>query len=225
MEEVSGAIFSIGPLEVTGPVITTWAVILLLAVISVLATRRLREEPGPVQAAAEMAVGGLVNYFSGLLGAKHARRYFPIFATFFIFIIVSNYLGILPGAGHVEGFAVPTASLSVTAALAILTFVFTHALGIREKGLKAYLKSFLMPVALLLPLTLIEQIVRPFSLALRLFGNMYGEESVTSNLYNLFPIGAPLIMMVLSLLFCAIQALVFTMLFSIYVSEAIEEEE
>ena len=72
-------------------------------------------------------------------------------------------------------------------------------------------------------LAVIEQVVRPFSLALRLYGNLYGEESVTENLYSIFPIIVPLVMQVLSLLFCLIQALVFTMLLSIYVSEAVEE--
>ena len=77
----------------------------------------------------------------------------------------------------------------------------------------------------MLPLNLIEQVIRPASLALRLYGNMYGEETVTENLYEIFPIGVPLIMNVLSLLFCLLQAIVFTMLLSIYVSEAIEAEE
>lgn len=225
MEEASEAIFSIGPLEVTGPVITMIIMVALLGIAAAVAARNLKERPGTLQAVAEMAVGGLVGYFSGLLGPKKARQYFPVFATFFIFIIVSNYLGLLPGAGHITGFSVPTSSLSVTAALAGMTFLITHTLGIREKGLKNYLKSFLKPVILLLPLTLIEQIVRPFSLALRLYGNIFGEESVTTNLYSIFPIGVPIVMMVLSLLFCAIQAMVFTMLFSIYVHEAIADDE
>ena len=75
-----------------------------------------------------------------------------------------------------------------------------------------------------MPLTLIEQVVRPFSLALRLYGNLYGEEMVTEQLGELFPIGLPLVMQVLSLLFCLIQAIVFTMLLSIYITEATGEE-
>ena len=147
-----------------------------------------------------------------------------IFATFFIFIVVCNYSGLLPGAGHVKGFAVPTACLSVTAALGIVAFFTTHTIGIRERGLGHYLKTFIMPFFLLLPLNLIEQIVRPFSLAVRLYGNLYGEEMVVEQLYNLFPILLPLLMNVLSLIFCLIQAMVFTMLLGIYVSEAVEEE-
>ena len=169
--------------------------------------------------------GYLRNYFEDNLGTRLGRKYFPVFATFFIFIIVCNYSGILPGAGHLKGFAVPTACLSVTAALGIIAFFTTHVIGAKEHGLGNYLLSFTKPIILLLPLTLIEQFVRPFSLALRLYGNLYGEESVTEKLYEIFPIGMPLVMNVLSLLFCAIQAMVFTMLLSLYVSEAAEEEE
>ena len=224
MEEATHALFHIGPLEVTGAVVTTWVVILVLTVLSYLATRNLKEVPGPIQNAAEMAMDYLRGYYSGTLGEKYARKYFPLFATFFIFIIVSNYTGILPGAGHYRGFHVPTASLSVTAGLAVIAFFATHVIGVKEKGFGGYFKHLFstMPLPLFF-LVLVEQVVRPFSLALRLYGNMYGEENVTENLYEIFPIAVPLVMNVLSLLFCMIQALVFTMLFSIYVSEAFEE--
>lgn len=225
MEHTSNALFSIGPLEVTGTVTTMWAIMLVLVLISILATRKLSDIPGPLQTAAELALGSLKNFFSGTLGEKHARKHLPIFATFFIFIVVSNYSSLLPGAGHLDAFKVPTANLSVTAALGVMAFVTTQALGIKERGVKGYLKSFLKPVAFMLPLAIIEQLTRPLSLALRLYGNLYGEEMVSENLYNVFPILLPLIMQVLSLLFCMLQALVFTMLLSIYVGEAIEEEE
>ena len=220
MEHAANVLFTIGPLEVTSAVTTMWAIILVLTLLSWLATRNLKDEPGVLQSAAEMAVGKLQGYFAGILGEKYMRKYFPIFATLFIFIIVCNYSGLLPGAGHLVGFSVPTACLSVTAALGVIAFFTTHIIGIREKGFGKYMLSFL---TIMLPLTLIEQLVRPFSLALRLYGNLYGEESVTENLYNIFPILVPLVMQVLSLLFCLIQALVFTMLLSIYVSEAVED--
>ena len=226
MEEASNVLFSIGPLEVTGTVTTMWATILILTVLSWFATRNLKDVPGKLQTLAELAVGRLQNYFNGLLGTKLCKKYFPIFATFFIFIIVSNYSGVLPGAGHLPAFHVPTASLSVTAGLAVVAFFTTHTIGVKEKGFGKYIKSVLttMPLPLFF-LAIIEQFVRPFSLALRLFGNLYGEEAVTENLYRIFPILAPLIMNVLSLLFCFIQALVFTMLLSLYVAEAAGEEE
>lgn len=222
--EGTNVLFSIGPVQITSTVTTIWVIILVLTVLSILATRKLQDVPGPLQNVAEMAVESLQNYFAGIMGAKTAKKYFPIFATFFIFIVVCNYSGLLPGAGHVKGFAVPTACLSVTAALGIVAFFTTHTIGIRELGSKHYFASFIKPFLLMLPLNLIEQFVRPFSLSLRLYGNLYGEEMVVEQLYNIFPILLPVLMNVLSLLFCMIQAMVFTMLLGIYVSEAIEEE-
>lgn len=221
----SNVIFSIGPLEITGVVVTSWVIILLLTLFSILATRKMKPVPGVLQNAAEMAVESLENFFAGIMGRHHARKFFPVFATFFIFIVVSNYSGLLPGAGHLTGFSVPTACLSVTAALGLIAFFTTHTLGIRERGVKRYFKTFILPFALMLPINLIEQIVHPVSLALRLYGNLYAEEMVVEELYNMFPIILPLVMNVLSLLFCFVQAMVFTMLLSIYVSEAVEEEE
>lgn len=228
MEEATNVLFSIGPLEVTSTVTTTWGIILILTLISWLATRNLKDVPGPLQTVAEMAVGSLRSFFEGTLGKKYAQKYFPILGTFFVFIVVCNYSGIFPGAGHLTGFAVPTACLSVTAGLGVIAFFTTHTIGIRERGLGPYLASFAKPlilVILMLPLNILEQFIRPMSLALRLYGNMYGEENVTEQLYEIFPIGAPLIMNVLSLIFCLLQAIVFTMLLSIYISEAVEAEE
>ena len=221
MEHTSNALFTIGPIEITGVVVTMWVIIAVLALLSWLATRKMKDVPGTLQNLAEMAVSKLQGYYEGVLGPELAEKYFPVLATLFIFIIVCNYAGLLPGAGHIKGFSVPTASLSVTAGLAIVGFFTTHTVGIRERGVKDYLKSF---VSVMLPLTLVETFVRPFSLALRLFGNLFGEEMVTEQLYGIFPILVPLVMNVLSLLFCLIQALVFTMLLSIYIAEAAGEE-
>jgi F-type H+-transporting ATPase subunit a len=131
--------------------------------------------------------------------------------------------GLLPTAG--ESFIIPTSVLSVTAALAIISFFTTHSIGISRQGPGGYLKSFLKPFAFLLPLTLLDQIVRPFSLALRLYGNIYADEKVTAQLRSMFPVLLPLVMQILSLLFCFIQAMVFTMLTAVYVHEAIGEDE
>ena len=223
LEETTNVLFSIGPLEVTKTVVSMWVIVAVLAIVSFLATRNLKTVPGKLQNLAEMALEKLLDFFGGIMGAENARRYFPIMATYFIFIVVANYSGLLPGAGSV--FAVPTACLSVTAGLAIVAFFTTHTIGIRRQGFGHYLLSFLKPFFLMLPLNLIEQVVRPFSLALRLYGNIYGEESVTEQIYELLPIGAPLIMMILSLLFCTLQAVIFTTLTAIYTDEATTLEE
>ena len=223
MEEAGGALFYIGPLAVTGRVTTMWAIILVLAVVSAIATHNMKEVPGKMQNVAEMVVSKLQSYYCGSLGEDLTRKYFDIFATFFIFIIVSNYSGLLPGMGHVSGMSVPTAGLGVTAGLALTGFFTNHTIGAKERGLGKYLLGLLTSMTVpLFFLAIIEQVVRPFSLALRLYGNLYGEEMVTDNLYVVFPILMPLIMQVLSLLFCLIQAMVFTMLLSIYVKESVE---
>ncbi len=218
-------LFKILGLNVTAEVITMWVIIAVVTLISAIGTRRLKDRPGRLQNALELAVEKLTDFFSGILGKDRARRFLPLFGTLFIFIIVSNYSGLLPGAGVVRGFGAPTSSLSVTAGLAIVVFVSTHFLGVKCRGLKGYLRHYIKPVFFMLPFLLIEEIVRPLSLSLRLYGNIYGEESVTHQLYELIPIGVPLIMMVLSLLFCTIQAVVFTMLSAIYIDEATGIEE
>jgi F-type H+-transporting ATPase subunit a len=218
-------LFKILGLNVTAEVITMWVIIAVVTLISAIGTRRLKDRPGRLQNALELAVEKLTGFFSGILGKDRARRFLPLFGTLFIFIIVSNYSGLLPGAGAVRGFGAPTSSLSVTAGLAIVVFVSTHFLGVKCRGLKGYLCHYIKPVFFMLPFLLIEEIVRPLSLSLRLYGNIYGEESVTHQLYELIPIGVPLIMMVLSLLFCTIQAVVFTMLSAIYIDEATGIEE
>ncbi|MBQ5427247.1 MAG: F0F1 ATP synthase subunit A, partial [Oscillospiraceae bacterium] len=81
-----------------------WILILAVTLFSILATRNMKDVPGKLQNVAELVVGGLRNYFTGTLGKELCDKYFPIFGTFFIFIIVSNYSGLLPGAGHFRVF-------------------------------------------------------------------------------------------------------------------------
>ena len=208
-----------GILDVTGEVIAMWIFLVLAAVISLLVTRNLKERPGRLQNLLEIAVSGLDNFFSGILGRENGRKYLFFLGPLFCFIILSNYSGLIPGVGISKYVKAPTSSLSVTLGLGIVTFVFLQAAGIHA-GAKHYLKHFLTPVV---PLLLLDELIKPASLALRLFGNIFGEETVMENLYHLLPIGAPIIMMILSLLFCAIQAIVYTMLTASYLQEFIED--
>lgn len=225
MGEPAEALFSIGPLKVTAEVTTQWGIMLLLVLFSVLSTRSLKDRPGKLQNLAELAVEKLLNFFAGILGEEQAARYLPLLGSLFIFILLSNFTGLLPGSGILPGLKAPTSSLSVTLGLSAVVFLALIVLGLRQHGLKDYLKRFVKPVFFMLPFILIDEIVRPVSLALRLFGNIFGEETVTEQLYHIFPILVPLIMMVLSLLFCFIQAVVFTMLTAIYVEDATALEE
>lgn len=211
-----------GFLDITGEVITEWCIIAVLAIVSLIATHNLRERPGRLQNVIETGVEYLDNFFSGILGRKNARKYFFFLASLFVFIIASNYSGIIPGVGLTKYLKAPTSALSVTLALGIVTFVFLQAAGFKT-GSKHYFSHFVKPVAVMLPLLLLDEFTKPASLALRLYGNIFGEETVTEELYGILPIGIPVVMMALSVLFCAIQAVVFTMLTSIYLEEFIED--
>ena len=208
-----------GWLDISAEVITMFAIILVTAIVSLIVTRRLKERPGRFQNMIETGVEYLDNFFTDILGKKHARKYLFFLASLFVFIIFSNYVGLIPGAGTFRWFKAPTSSLSVTLGLSICTFFFIHISGIRM-GLKHYLKHFLTLIA---PLIILDEFIKPASLALRLFGNIFGEETVLENFYHLLPIGAPVVMMALSLIFCAIQAMVYTMLTASYLEEFIEE--
>ncbi|MBQ3177494.1 MAG: F0F1 ATP synthase subunit A [Clostridia bacterium] len=213
-----------GILDVTGEVIAMWAILALVLVLSLIATHNMKELPGTFQNMVEAGIEYLDNFFSGIIGKHHTRKYFYFLGSLFIFIIVANYTGLIPGVGLTKYFKAPTASLSVTLGLGVCTFLFLQIAGLRV-GAKHYFKRFISPIAFMLPLMVLDEFIKPASLALRLFGNVFGEETVTHNLYDLLPIGAPVLMMALSILFCAIQAVVFTMLTSIYLEEAIEVED
>ena len=225
MGENSSVIISIfGVLDVTGEVIAMWAILAVVALLSWLATRHIKERPGKLQNIMETGVEYLDNFFSGILGKEKARKYFTFLASLFIFIIISNYSGLLPGMGMTDYLKAPTSSLSVGIALGLLSFFFLQLAGLRS-GVKHYFKRFVSPVFFMLPLLILDEVIKPASLALRLYGNVFGEETVTEELYKIIPVGAPVIMMILSVLFCAIQAVVFTMLVSIYLDEATEADE
>jgi len=193
--ENAKVLFTILGLEVTGYVTTMWAVMLFLFLVFFVATRKLNKVPGRFQCLVEYTLETLLNFLGKVMGQEKARRFFPLLATLFLFILISNWSGLLPFAGHVEGFRAPTSTLSVTAALAILVFI-------------------------MFPLNLIEELVKPVSLSLRLFGNVFGEEMVVAVLLSIFPYIVPAVMQVLGILFGFIQAIVFTTLTAVYISSA-----
>ena len=224
MGEKSRVLFKLfGVLDVTGEVVTMWIILAVVALISLIIKCNLKMRPGKIQNMVETGIEYLDNFFSGLLGTKKSRQNFTFLASLFIFIIFANYSGLFPGVGLTDYVKAPTASLSVTLGLGVVTFVFLQIAGLKC-GVKHYFKRFVSPMFFMLPLLLLDEFIKPASLALRLFGNVFGEEMVTEQLYHLFPIGVPIVMMVLSILFCALQALVFTMLTSIYLDEVTEIE-
>lgn len=220
MGEESHALFSVLGLEVTSIMTTMLGITVLLVTLCFFASRRLKMVPGRFQSAMELGVESLRGYFGSILGDKNTRLYLPLLGTMFIFILVSNYSGLLPMAGHLPGLAAPTSSLSVTAGLAIISFLAIHILGVKHKG-SHYFKHFFKPYFFMVFFLLIEEIVRPLSLSLRLFGNISGEEAVSAQIFGLVPLLVPLPFHVLGLLFGLLQAIVFTTLSAIYINGAI----
>src|SRR5512133_2514304 len=122
----------------------TWLVIVLLLVISVLATSAIKSIPGSLQNFMEVVVGGIENMIVETMG-EHGRPFFPLVATLAIFILVSNLIGLVPG------FFPPTANINTTAACAVVVFVMTHVVGVKEHGFK-YIKHFMGPIIWLAPM-------------------------------------------------------------------------
>ncbi len=214
-------------LEVTSVETTMWGVMLFVFILAWLGTRRLKRVPeSRLQCLLEVAVDGIRGFFAPIIGEKNARDFLPFLASLFIFILLSNYSGLLPGAGHVRGLAAPTSNWGVTAGLAAVVFVVVQYTGIRRRGL-AYFKHMVDPwylSPLLLPLGIIEELVRPFALSLRLVANIFGGETVVLALLMALPAFLPIVPLALEVIFGAIQALIFTFLTAIYLATAVAEE-
>lgn len=203
-------------------VITSWAIMFLLGFTAWLASKNMKRLPQGIQNIWEYIVEGLFNFFGGLMDDSRARKYGPFLATCFLYILLSNYVGLIPGAGKIRGLTPPTNNISITAALAILVFLSVFYFGIRAKRI-SFFKHFVTPMAFLLPLNILDELVRPVSLTLRLYGNIFGEEMIIEQLGHMVPLLIPLPMMLLGLLTGAIQAFVFTLLASSYIAGATEE--
>ena len=153
-----------------------------------------------------------------VLGEKDAPKYFPFVATIFILIFLSNAIGLIPG------FLPPTESINTTLALGVFSFLYFNIKGCKELGTLNYLKHFAGPLwymaILIFPIEIISTCIRPISLALRLYGNMYGDHMVLGTFSTLAPVAVPVVFMLLGLLVSFIQAYVFIMLSMVYVSLA-----
>jgi F-type H+-transporting ATPase subunit a len=165
---------------------------------------------------AEMLVEGINGMAESVLGHE-AKRFVPLYGTFFIFILTANLIGLLPG------FSPPTSNFNVTLALGLISFVAYNTYAFKAQGL-AYLKHFVGPLVwlapLMIPLEIIDNIVRPFSLSLRLLGNMTGDHVVLEIFTDLTKLIIPVIFYMLGTFVSVVQAFVFTLLSMVYVSLA-----
>jgi F-type H+-transporting ATPase subunit a len=196
----------------------------LVALAFVLRSRLSVENPGKLQIVFEDAVGALGGMLDDMVGPK-GRTYLPLVGTIFIFILVCNLIGLVPG------FMAPTSSINVTLGCALTVWVYYHAQGVKEQGLLAYLKHFAAPpgaplfiAPIMLPIEIISHFSRVLSLSIRLFGNIFGEELVILILFSIVPFVAPLPMMFLGIITSALQAFIFAMLTMIYLGGAVAAE-
>jgi F-type H+-transporting ATPase subunit a len=170
----------------------------------------------------EFLAESLYGMTEGAMGEKNAKRFYPLIGALFIFILFNNLFALIPG------FSAPTDSLKTNVGLAVFVFLLTHVYGVKEHGL-AYFKHFLGPspalIPLMLPIELISHLARPMSLAVRLMGNMMADHKVVMSFFALVPILVPLPFLLLGLLVCLVQALVFCTLTMVYIGSAIEHEE
>lgn len=168
----------------------------------------------------ELVTEQLYNMFEELLGAQ-TKRYFPLLGAIFLYILVSNLAGLFPG------FLPPTQHPSTNFAISVSIFLVYNYEGLREHGM-GYLKHFLGPIALLAPmmvvLEIIQHTVRPISLSLRLLGNISGDHMVLGIFSDLVPLLIPVIFFGLGLFVAFVQAFVFTLLSTIYISMAVAHD-
>lgn len=201
-------------------VLYTWLVVALLWIFGRIGAKALTLVPGSTQNFLEILVETIENFVVDVAG-EEGRRFFPILATVFLFILASNLLGLLPG------FYPPTASINTTVACALIVVISTHVIGVMYHGAKYY-KHFIGPVwwmmPLIIPIEIIGHAARVLSLSFRLFGNIAGHEMVLALLFMLAgAMLAPVPIMGLGIFVALVQSFVFFLLSTMYFAGAMEE--
>lgn len=211
-------------------VIYAFVVGIILSIIAITVYSRRKLIPGPFQNGVELAVEGMYNFIHGILGDE-TKKHIPLVGTLFFYILFMNFMGIIPG-GHS-----PSTSINITASMAIIVFLYVQYVGIKRNGFVKYVDHLAgsprdalswVLVVLLFPIHIIGELAKPFSLAVRLFGNITGEDVLVAAFVSLglvvlsfmhSPIGLPLNVpfIFLGLLLSTIQALVFSLLSTIYI--------
>ena len=170
----------------------------------------------------EVMAESVYGMTEGAMGEKNGRKFFPLIGTLWLFILLGNLCALVPG------FVSPNDTLKTNVALALTVFVVTHVVGVKEHGL-AYFKHFLGPspalAPLMLPIELVSHLARPLSLSLRLMGNMMADHKVVFSFFTLVPLFVPLPFLLLGVLVCVVQAIVFCTLTMVYIGMAAEHEE
>lgn len=208
----------IGPVEVTTTMCYSLIVSAILIVFAIAVRVLMPRRLSGWQVAAEFLMEHLEAIMRDMSGGD-PRRYTPLVLTLALFIGVANLLGLVPGM------RAPTADLSTTAALAVVVFLAVPFYGVRARGLRGYLRHYLQPSPLLLPVEVITEFSRTLALAVRLFGNVMSEELVIAVLLSIAGLLVPVPMMMLVVLTGVVQAYIFSVLTVVYLSAAVRAEK
>ncbi|MEN9407380.1 MAG: synthase subunit a [Candidatus Parcubacteria bacterium] len=228
------AIFYIGSFPITNTVLNTLLVDAGLLGTAYYIKNHIRKIPHLFQNLIEVVMQSFYDMAEGIAG-KNAVKIFPYFMTFFLFILLANWSGLIPGVGtigflapgeHGESEIIPlmrgtTSDANTTFALAIFSLIATHVLAIRAVGIGEYLSRYfsLNPIMLFVGvLEIVSEITKVISLSFRLFGNIYAGEVVLHTVSNLFAFIAPVPFMLLEIIVGLVQALVFSMLTMVFMS-------
>jgi F-type H+-transporting ATPase subunit a len=222
--------------SISSTILTMWIVIVVVLVAVILMTRRRDLVPGRAQNAFEFLYEFMGDFGVSIAGAA-AKPYVPLFIAFFILILFSNWSGLVPPVGRIEQLRAPTSDVNITIGLALVSFLYFEFQGFRRLGVRGYLGKFFPlyefrngiaagGIALFVGLVeLMLEFVKPVTLSMRLFGNIYGGEVALGVITALTIAFIPVALLGLEVMLNAIQALIFSVLTLIFITLAIESHE
>ena len=195
-------------------IIFTWIVMLLILLFGILSARKRSMVPGSMQVLGELFVSKLYDLTEDALGKEKAKTYAPLVCALFMFLVLCNWIGIIP---HLEE---PTKDLNTPLSLGVMGFFIAHYVGIKTKGFKAYISEYFEPFFIMMPLNLIGELAKIVSISFRLFGNIMGGAIIILVVSHLTwsILLPPFLNAFFGLFVGAIQAFVFTMLTVVYIS-------
>ncbi len=210
----------VGPIVIHESIVVMWGIMAVIMIAVLLMTRKLSVVPGKIQALLESAVQFAYNFLEGNMGPA-GRRYVPYLGSVLLLLGISNVIGLV-------GFGIkpPTKDINVTVAFALLSIILIEAAAFRGYGgIKGFFKSFLKPMPIMLPINIMEVVIRPLSLCMRLFGNVLGAFVVMKLIEQVCGLIVPMVFsMYFDVFDGVIQAYVFVFLTSLFIAENIEEE-
>lgn len=212
--------------SITGSIIMSWIVMAVVIIPLTIIARRLKEIPSGVQNVIEFAIESLSSFAIGI-GGPGAKKFITFFLACFLFIAVSNWSGLIPGVGRVHEFRAPTSDVNVTVGLALVAFVYFHYQGMRALGIGGYFGKFFTlkdgPVGLFVGLIeFFLEFVKPLTLAMRLFGNIYGGELALAVVTTITIAYVPIALYGLELFVGLMQGIIFSVLVLVFTMLAME---